>query len=69
MKPHYPIKSDPKFKALYPQLADDVQREHHANVTQMDDAFGQLARALGIQSSRKAHLCFSPLITALRVTA
>lgn len=46
-EPHYPIKSDPKFKALYPQLTDDVQREHHANVTQMDDAFGQLVRALG----------------------
>jgi arylsulfatase A len=46
-EPHYPIKSDPKFKALYPQLADDVQREHHANVTQMDDAFGQLVKALG----------------------
>jgi arylsulfatase A len=46
-EPHYPIKSDPKYKALYPQLADDVQREHHANVTQMDAAFGQLVKALG----------------------
>jgi len=45
-EPHYPIKSDPKFKALYPQLVDDVQREHHANVTQMDAAFGQLVKAL-----------------------
>ena len=45
-EPHYPIKSDPKYKALYPQLADDVQREHHANVTQMDAAFGQLVKAL-----------------------
>jgi arylsulfatase A len=45
-EPHYPIKSDPKFKALYPQLADDVQREHHANVTQMDAAFGQLVKTL-----------------------
>ena len=44
-EPHYPIKSDPKFKALYPDLADDVQREHHANVTQMDHAFGQLMKA------------------------
>jgi arylsulfatase A len=45
-EPHYPIKSDPQFKALYPDLADDVQREHHANVTQMDHAFGMLMKAL-----------------------
>jgi arylsulfatase A len=45
-EPHYPIKSDPAFKALYPDLADDVQREHHANVTQLDHAFGRLMRAL-----------------------
>jgi arylsulfatase A len=45
-EPHYPIKSDPRFKALYPGLTDDVQREHHANVTQMDHAFGQLMKAL-----------------------
>ena len=48
-EPHYPIKSDPKFKALYPDLADDVQRELHANVTQMDFAFGQLMKALDQQ--------------------
>jgi arylsulfatase A len=48
-EPHYPIKSDPKFKALYPDLTDDVQREHHANVTQMDHAFGNLMKALDEQ--------------------
>lgn len=48
-EPHYPIKSDPKFKAMYPDLTDDVQREHHANVTQMDFAFGELMRALDEQ--------------------
>lgn len=48
-EPHYPIKSDPAFKALYPGLTDDVQREHHANVTQMDHAFGLLMRALDEQ--------------------
>ena len=48
-EPHYPIKSDPKFKALYPDLADDVQREHHANVTQMDHAFGLLMKSLDEQ--------------------
>ncbi len=45
-EPHYPIKSAPEFKAKYPQLTDDVQLEHHANVTQLDHAFGQLMRAL-----------------------
>jgi arylsulfatase A len=48
-EPHYPIKSDPKFKALYPDLTDDVQREHHANVTQMDHAFGMLMKSLDEQ--------------------
>ena len=45
-EPHYPIKSDPAFKALYPDLTDDVQREHHANVSQMDHAFGMLMKSL-----------------------
>ncbi|GEP43629.1 sulfatase family protein [Brevifollis gellanilyticus] len=48
-EPHYPIKSDPKFKALYPDLTDYVQKEHHANVTQMDHAFGNLMKALDEQ--------------------
>lgn len=48
-EPHYPIKSDPKFKALYPDLADDIQREHHTNVTQMDHAFGMLMKSLDEQ--------------------
>jgi arylsulfatase A len=48
-EPHYPIKSNPKYKALYPDLDDDVQREHHANVTQLDDAFGRLMRSLDDQ--------------------
>ncbi len=45
-EPHYPIKSAPEFQAKYPNLTDKVQREHHANVTQLDHAFGQLMRAL-----------------------
>jgi arylsulfatase A len=45
-EPHYPIKSAAEFKALYPQLTDEVQREHHANVTQMDHAFGQMMKVL-----------------------
>jgi arylsulfatase A len=45
-EPHYPIKSAPEFRAKYPTLTDEVQREHHANVTQMDHAFGMLMEAL-----------------------
>lgn len=45
-EPHYPIRSSPEFRAKYPDLTDDVQREHHANVTQMDHAFGRLMTAL-----------------------
>ncbi|MBM4022134.1 MAG: N-acetylgalactosamine-6-sulfatase [Planctomycetes bacterium] len=45
-EPHYPIQSASEFKAKYPDLTDEVQREHHANVTQMDHAFGQLMAAL-----------------------
>ncbi len=45
-EPHYPIKSAPEFRAQYPDLTDDVQREHHANVTQLDHAFGLLMKAL-----------------------
>jgi len=48
-EPHYPIKSAPEYRAMYPEVTDDVQREHHANVTQMDDAFGQLMAALDEQ--------------------
>ncbi len=45
-EPHYPIKSAEEFRAKYPQLTDDVQREHHANVTQLDHAFGLLMKGL-----------------------
>jgi len=45
-EPHYPIKSSEEFRAKYPQLTDDVQREHHANVTQLDYAFGLLMKQL-----------------------
>ncbi len=45
-EPHYPIKSSPEFKAKYLDLTDDVQREHHANVTQLDHAFGKLMQTL-----------------------
>lgn len=45
-EPHYPIKSAMEFKSKYSRLSDPVQIEHHANVTQLDHAFGLLMRAL-----------------------
>ncbi len=45
-EPHYPIASDKRFRNLYSALQDPVQIAHHANVTQMDDAFGELMREL-----------------------
>jgi arylsulfatase A len=51
-EPHYPIKSDPVFKAMYPELGDEVQAEHHANVTQLDHAFGDLMKALDEEGLR-----------------
>jgi arylsulfatase A len=57
-EPHYPIKSDPKFKALYASLSDEVQIEHHANVTQMDHAFGELMKALETRGLRENTLVF-----------
>jgi arylsulfatase A len=48
-EPHYPIKSAAEFKAKYNQLKDEVQIEHHANVTQLDHAFGLLMKSLDEQ--------------------
>lgn len=45
-EPHYPIAAAAEYQALYPELQDVVQREHHANVTQLDAAFGRLMQEL-----------------------
>lgn len=57
-EPHYPIKSAPELKARYASLTDDVQVEHHANVTQMDHAFGELMTALDTQGLRENTFVF-----------
>jgi arylsulfatase A len=44
-EPHEPIASDPKYARLYPS-DDPSYSAHHANITQMDDAFGRLMRSL-----------------------
>jgi arylsulfatase A len=45
-EPHLPIESDPELLKLYTQIDDADLRQHHANVTQLDRAFGQLMKAL-----------------------
>jgi arylsulfatase A len=45
-EPHLPIESDPKFQDLYKDIPDADQRQHHGNISQLDDAFGRLMAAL-----------------------
>ena len=45
-EPHLPIESDPKFQALYADIANPGIRQHHGNVTQLDHAFGQLMQTV-----------------------
>jgi arylsulfatase A len=47
-EPHLPIESAPEFLALYPDLlrSDPDCAQHHANVSQLDHAFGNLMLTL-----------------------
>ena len=45
-EPHRPIESDPRFMAQYDHLGDPGLVQHHANVTQIDHAFGTITDAL-----------------------
>jgi arylsulfatase A len=44
-EPHEPIATAPRFSQLYPS-GDPSRAAHHGNVTQADDAFGRLMRAV-----------------------
>ena len=44
-EPHLPIESDEIFMKSYPATAG-IGRQHHGNVTQLDDAFGKLMAAI-----------------------
>lgn len=67
-EPHEPIASDERYTRLYPH-ADPAYTAHHGNITQMDDAFGRLMRALDEDGLRERSLVFftsdnGPAITA-----
>jgi arylsulfatase A len=56
-EPHEPIASDEEYLKLYPS-DDPSWSDHHANITQMDAAFGRLMRALDDQKLRDSTLVF-----------
>jgi arylsulfatase A len=56
-EPHEPIASDERYARLYPH-ADPAYTAHHANITQMDDAFGRLMRAIDEDGLRDRSLVF-----------
>ena len=67
-EPHEPIASDDKYARLYPGN-DPSYTAHHANITQMDDAFGRLMQTLDEQGLRDNTLVLftsdnGPAITA-----
>lgn len=45
-EPHLPIESAPKYMKPYTDIEDEGLRQHHGNITQMDDAFGKLMAAV-----------------------
>lgn len=45
-EPHYPIAAEERFERLHAGVSDPEERTYRANVTQLDDAFGRLMRAL-----------------------
>ena len=45
-EPHLPIESAPEYMKHYADIEDEDIRQHHGNITQLDDAFGELMRAV-----------------------
>lgn len=45
-EPHLPIESAPKYMKHYADIKDEGIRQHHGNITQLDDAFGKLMAAV-----------------------
>jgi arylsulfatase A len=47
-EPHEPIATEPRFMEMYPS-DDPSYSRHHGNITQMDESFGRLMKALDDQ--------------------
>jgi iduronate 2-sulfatase len=45
-EPHYPIASAERYQELHEAIADPRERTYRANVSQLDDAFGTVMKAL-----------------------
>ena len=45
-EPHLPIESAPQYMQHYAAIEDEGIRQHHGNITQLDDAFGKLMAAI-----------------------
>lgn len=45
-EPHLPIESAPEYMSHYSDVEDEGIRQHHGNITQLDDAFGKLMAAV-----------------------
>lgn len=45
-EPHLPIESAVEYMKLYSDIEDEGLRQHHGNITQLDDAFGKLMAAV-----------------------
>jgi arylsulfatase A len=51
-EPHMPIDSAPQYMKPYANIKDEGLRQHHGNITQMDDAFGKLMAAIDERYAR-----------------
>jgi arylsulfatase A len=56
-EPHLPIESDPTHQAPYSDLPEEF-RQHHGNVSQLDDAFGRLMKSLDQQGLTESTFVF-----------
>jgi len=57
-EPHYPVASAERYETLHAGIADPEERTYRANVTQLDDAFGTLMKAIDELGATDSTLVF-----------
>jgi len=57
-EPHLPIESSPEYMKHYADVEDEGIRQHHGNITQLDDAFGKLMEAVDEMGYRDSTFVF-----------